>query len=389
MIISIEKLKIFKSLTFFGIFIFIIYNFKQFIKKRDDLKEIHNYIITNLNGHLINSNKFDKVINPKISIVISVYNGEGYIKTALLSIQNQDFKEIEIIIIDDCSTDNSIKIIRELMKEDQRIIFLQNKVNKGALFTKTRGILNAKGKYVMTLDEDDIYASNDAFSILYDEAEKNDLDIVGFGSIINDINILNKKITKYNYFESQIISQPDISKRMYTKNKNGEIIRLNNVIWCFFFKTQLFISTIKIIDNKYLNNVMNNHDDMLLFFLLTRKARKLKQIKRLFHFVLLRPNPKDSSIIYQIKEKNKGNSKNKCFYYLYYAEFLLQYTNNTYIDKEIATYELESWFLNHECRNNTLVRKMAFRICLLYLENKYIKKSKKEKIKSFIDEFNK
>ena len=98
MIISIEKLKIFKSLTFFGIFIFIIYNFKQFIKKRDDLKEIHNYIITNLNGHLINSNKFDKVINPKISIVISVYNGEGYIKTALLSIQNQDFKEIEIII---------------------------------------------------------------------------------------------------------------------------------------------------------------------------------------------------------------------------------------------------------------------------------------------------
>lgn len=49
------------------------------------------------------------------------------------------------------------------MKEDQRIIFLQNKINKGALYTKTRGILNAKGKYIMTLDEDDLYASNDAF----------------------------------------------------------------------------------------------------------------------------------------------------------------------------------------------------------------------------------
>ena len=73
------------------------------------------------------------------------------------------------------------------MKEDQRIRFLQNKANKGALYTKTRGILNAKGKYVMTLDEDDLYASSDAFSILYEEAEKNDLDIVGFGSIINDI----------------------------------------------------------------------------------------------------------------------------------------------------------------------------------------------------------
>lgn len=212
---------------------------------------------------------------------------------------------------------------------------------------------------------------------------------MGFGSIINDIKILNKKITKYNYFESPIISQPDIAKRMYIKNKKGKIVRLNNVIWHFFFKTQLFISIIKIIDNKYLNNVMNNHDDMLLFFLLTRKAKKLKRIKRLFHFVLLRPNPKDSSIIYQIKEKDKGNTKNKCFFYLYYAEFLLQYTNNTYNDKEIATYELESWFLNHECRNNTLVRKLAFRICLLYLENKYIEKSKKEKIKSFIDQFSK
>jgi len=59
-----------------------------------------------------------------------------------------------MLIIDDYSTDNSIKIISELMKEDQRIIYLQNKDNKGALYTKTRGILNAKGKYVMTLDED-------------------------------------------------------------------------------------------------------------------------------------------------------------------------------------------------------------------------------------------
>ena len=97
MIISIEKLKIFKQLTFLGIFIIIICNYKQFMKKRDDLKEIQNYILTNLNGNLIYSNKFVKVENPKISIVISVYNGKGYIKSALRSIQNQDLKDIEII----------------------------------------------------------------------------------------------------------------------------------------------------------------------------------------------------------------------------------------------------------------------------------------------------
>ena len=383
-----RKFKNFKYILFVLIFIFICINNKKFYQKRDDIHKIQNYIIINLNEKLINSsNIFPKVINPKISIIISVYNGKGYLKTALRSIQNQDFKDIEIIIIDDFSSDNSDKLIKELMKEDPRIVFLSNKENKGALYTKTKGILHAKGKYVMTLDVDDLYASEDAFSALYTEAEKYDLDIIGFGSIINDINILNKKITKYNYFESQIIYQPDISKRMYIKNKKGEIQRLNNVIWCFFYKTELFIKIINKIENKFLNRVMNVHDDMILFFLLTRYAKKLKQIKRIFHFVLIRHKPVEPSIIYRLNERIKERKKNNCFAYLYYAEFLLLHTQDTYYDKEIASYELELWFLDHECRNNTFIRNFALNICKLYLNNKYIKNKTKEKIKSFIKEF--
>ena len=306
----VQKLKNFKSMIFLGIFIFILINNHKFNEKRDDLHKIQKYILFNLKEKLINSSYiFPKVINPKISIIISVYNGEGYLKTAVRSIQNQDFKDIEIIIIDDFSTDNSIKIIRELMKEDPRIVFLSNKENKGALYTKTKGVLQAKGKYVMTLDVDDLYASEDAFSTLYYEAEKYDLDIVGFGSIINNKNILNKKIIKYNYFENPIIFQPDIRERMYIKNKNGEITRLNSVIWCFFYKTELFINIIKKIENKFLNRIMNVHDDMILFFLLTRNARKLKQIKRIFHIVLIRNNPVEPSIIHRINEKNKERRK--------------------------------------------------------------------------------
>ncbi len=383
----VQKFKNFKSMIFLVIFIFILINNHKFNKKRDDLHKIQKYILMNLNGKLINSSYiFPKVINPKISIIISVYNGKGYLKTAVRSIQNQDFKDIEIIIIDDFSTDDSVKIIRELMKEDPRIVFLSNKENKGALYTKTKGVLHAKGKYVMTLDVDDLYASEDAFSTLYYEAEKYDLDIVGFGSIINDINILNKKIIKYNYFENPIIFQPDIRERMYIKNKNGEITRLNNVIWCFFYKTKLFINIIKKIENRFLNRIMNVHDDMILFFLLTRYARNLKQIKRIFHFVLIRNNPVDSSIIYRINEKNKERKKNSCFAYLYYTEFLLLYTKNTYNDKEIASYELNTWLLSHECRNNTSTKKLALKICLLYLNNQYINNKIKEKIKSFIKE---
>ena len=106
---------------------------------------------------------------------------------------------------------------------------------------------------------------------------------------------------------------------------------------------------------------------MILFFLLTRYARNLKQIKRIFHFVLIRNNPVDSSIIYRINEKNKERKKNSCFAYLYYTEFLLLYTKNTYNDKEIASYELNTWLLSHECRNNTSTKKLALKICLNFL----------------------
>ena len=104
--------------------------------------------------------KYNKIYypskNPKISIVISVYNGEAYLKTTILSIQNQDLKDLEIVIVDDCSMDDSVALIRELMKNEPRIVLNQNLENKGALYTKTKGVLLARGKYVMILDEDDI-----------------------------------------------------------------------------------------------------------------------------------------------------------------------------------------------------------------------------------------
>ena len=118
--------------------------------------------------------------NPKISIVITVYNGEAFLKSALLSIQNQDFKDIEIVMVDDCSQDNSVNLIKELMKTEPRIVLYKNKENKGALYTKSKGVMHSRGKYVMILDEDDIYSQKDTFTSLYVEAEKNNLDILGF-----------------------------------------------------------------------------------------------------------------------------------------------------------------------------------------------------------------
>ena len=197
-----------------------------------------------MNGTLYNTNEvFKKIENPKISIIITVYNGEGYLKTALLSIENQDFKDIEIIIVDDCSKDNSVNLIKELMIKDPRIVLYQNEKNKGMLYSKTRGVLHAKGKYVMMLDVDDIYAQRDAFSTLYQEAEKNNLDILGFAILASRIHIQKwKRIKKY--IKTDVIYKPKVSNRMYKCN-SLYCKRRGCATSCYFFRTNLFVDVIR------------------------------------------------------------------------------------------------------------------------------------------------
>ena len=151
-----------------------------------------------------NDKKYYPKENPKISIILPVHNGEAFLKETISSIQNQEFKDIEIIIIDDQSTDNSTILVEDLIKNEPRISFYKNQENKGVLFTKTRGVSLAKGKYVMIIDDDDKYLQKDAFTTLYNEAEKNNLDILGFKSIsskffynkdeYNNLRLLNLKL---------------------------------------------------------------------------------------------------------------------------------------------------------------------------------------------------
>ena len=94
------------------------------------------------------------MIKPEITAIITCYNSQKYIKTAIRSVQNQLFADIEILVVDDGSIDNTHSIIKKLEKEDKRIKIIKNKYNRGALYSKSIGILNAMGKYIMILDSD-------------------------------------------------------------------------------------------------------------------------------------------------------------------------------------------------------------------------------------------
>ena len=80
-----------------------------------ELKDCYKFVKKAVNHTLINPNEtFYRPENPKISIVIPMYNAEGYIENGIFAIENQDFKDIEIIIIDDCSKDNSVQVVNQL-----------------------------------------------------------------------------------------------------------------------------------------------------------------------------------------------------------------------------------------------------------------------------------
>ena len=101
--------------------------------------------------------------SPKIIVVIPCYNSEKYIKHTIRSVQNQNMKNFEIIVINDNSKDNSLNIIESLQKEDKRIKILNNNKNMGTLYSRSIGALNSKGEYIFPLDNDDMFSSEDIF----------------------------------------------------------------------------------------------------------------------------------------------------------------------------------------------------------------------------------
>lgn len=91
---------------------------------------------------------------PKVSVIMPAYNAENYIAEAIDSILAQTFRDFELIVLDDCSTDNTSRII--LNYEDSRLIYLKNEKNMGVAATLNRGLETARGMYIARMDADDI-----------------------------------------------------------------------------------------------------------------------------------------------------------------------------------------------------------------------------------------
>lgn len=129
--------------------------------------------------------------NPKISVIIPIYNVEKYLERCIESVRNQTFTDIEIICVDDCSPDNSASIVEKHMSEDERIVFIRHEKNTGLGGARNSAIRVAKGEYLASADSDD-YMQINMLESLWRASENEHYDIVmcGFNRVDELGNIL-------------------------------------------------------------------------------------------------------------------------------------------------------------------------------------------------------
>lgn len=114
----------------------------------------------------------------KVSIIVPIYNMELYLKECLDSILSQTLKEIEVVCIDDGSTDRSWEILAEYAKADARILPIRQE-NQGVSTARNNGIKKASGKYLIFMDPDDWYPEKDILEVLFEKAENSGCQICG------------------------------------------------------------------------------------------------------------------------------------------------------------------------------------------------------------------
>ncbi|MBX1175633.1 glycosyltransferase family 2 protein [Campylobacter lari] len=141
----------------------------------------------------------------QISIILPTYNVEKYIARALDSCINQSFKDIEIIIVDDCGNDKSIDIAKEYASKDNRIKIIHNEENLGTFASRNIGVLNSSSPYIMFLDPDDYLELNTCE--LGFEKIKN-VDMVVFDAYVHRVKF--KKF--YRFKQDEFFSKDDFLK---------------------------------------------------------------------------------------------------------------------------------------------------------------------------------
>ena len=303
---------------------------------------------------------------PLVSVIMPVYNAEEFLDKSVSSVINQTYKNLEILLIDDCSTDNSYNILKEYANKDNRIKLFHNEQNKHVSATRNVGIKNATGKYLYFIDSDD-FIDNDYIEHLVKTAEKENADIV-----------VNVNIYEHsdNRKKLHLFTEIFYEKRHLRQNELLLVKRLS-VIWNRLYKREIqqkynifFSENIKLFEDAYFDTIMISRAQKIafstsnsfyhytkdnknsitkdvsptfffdnIFYVITRmfdyfKKYNLLDKKSIYDIAILESSIfEDSCCTYSIKQREENYQKVRNFILNIKNDILLN--KNLYLDSEI------------------------------------------------------
>ena len=300
--------------------------------EKEEQKSILDYI--SLSTKEDSSSKIfpSKIDTPKISLIIPLYNSEKTLIPLINSIQNQTLKELEIILINDNSSDKTESLLTKLKKEDTRIITITNKIRRGVLFNIINTGLQAKGEYIIFLYQDDFFTSNDVLEKLYDIATKKfeeKIDIVNYRICIS---LYNKdQIESLNYIPTvnlnnvnKILKSPDIFLNYFQKKRD---ITESRFIFDKMYKRELIEKAADLIGPQIWNQILSFGYDFLFAFAVMKQCNSFINIKDICYCHKI----KDESTMWEIdgdRLKYNDDSNKKIGDYMLVLERMLQLTEN-------------------------------------------------------------
>ena len=245
------------------------------------------FIKNNINGLLINTEKVELSQKPNVSVVIPCYNCSKYILRAIRSIQNQDFSNFEIIIANDGSKDDSLTILQQFQKEENRIRIINNKVNMGTLYTRSIATLSAKGRYIFPMDIDDMFLDQDVFSVITNIAYKGNFDIIIFNSVYTDLkpDVYTAEVGP-TYFDRNhkpnlVLFQPDLGYYNIAPSENLEEMYLNDeLLHGKLVKTKVYKKALNKLGKERYSRFMISGEDNLACNIIYNTAKTAKFIAK-------------------------------------------------------------------------------------------------------------
>ena len=355
------------------------------------IKEFEDYNIMFIKRYL-NEIDFSNLNDfPMISIIIPIYNGKKLIIRSLLSIYAQSIKNIEIIYVDDYSIDNSTDLIKKFQKLDKRIKLFINKENRGTLYTKSFGITKAKGKFVLVMDQDDIYIDKDLFLNLIQISEKNDLDILQFK--YNDYspkrNIIEYDNIKFSSNYNKIIKQPELGNINLYLN---ESLYKSFFLWDKLIKRKVYLNALDFLGEKQWSINLVHREDHLMTFAIYKIAKNYMKINKYGYSHIINENQESMDFL-NIKRGNyvpQIKREKMLFYQFQFSKFIYDYTNQSENEKKVAIRELIKIVRNINFAtkvNNENIKNLINNVTNIYLKCDYIKKNEKKILLRFINIF--